>query len=120
MHIQNNTVTVAAARIYNWGGGGGGGGGGGARYITRCRRQCKDVRSADQSARRAGKKNRLHLSAIRMGSRGTFMLLHCKFQMYEDCRSRGRHEPCAAAPAVINATQIPINYGTRANIWYLN
>ena len=34
---------------------------------------------------------RLHFSAIRMGSRGTFALLHCKFQMYEDCRSRGRH-----------------------------
>ena len=37
------------------------------------------------------KKFRLHFSAIRMGSRGTFVLLHCKFQMYEDCRSRGRH-----------------------------
>ena len=41
--------------------------------------------------RSAEKKFRHHFSAIRMGSRSTFMLLHCKFQMYEDCRSRGHH-----------------------------
>ena len=28
-----------------------------------------------------------HFSVIRMGSRGTYVLLHCKFQMYEDCRA---------------------------------
>ena len=65
--------------------------GGGQDNITRCRRQCIEARSADQSARSAGKIFRLHFSAIRMGCRGTFVLLHCKFQMYEDCRSRGRH-----------------------------
>ena len=43
--------------------------------------------SADQSAQSVEKNFRLHFSAIRMGSRGTFVLLHCKFQMYEDCRS---------------------------------
>ena len=64
---------------------------GGARYITHCRRLCIEVRSVDQSVRSVEKKFRLHFSAIRMGSRGTFVLLHCKFQMYEDCRSRGRH-----------------------------
>ena len=74
--------TGAAARIYNWGG---------QDNITRCRRQCIEACSADQSARSAENFFRLHLSAIRMGSRGTFVLLHCKFQMYEDCRSRGHH-----------------------------
>ena len=64
---------------------------GGQDNITRCRRQCIEARSGDQSARSAEKFFRLHFSAIRMGSRGTFVLLHCKFQMYEDCRSRGRH-----------------------------
>ena len=70
---------------------------GGARYITHCRRQCIEAQSGDQSARSVEKIFGLHFSAIRMGSRGTFVLLHCKFQMYEDCRSRGRHVllPCS-------------------------
>ena len=55
-------------------GGGGGGGGGGALYIKRWRRQCIEARSADQSARSAGKNFRLHFSLLRMGSRGTFAL----------------------------------------------
>ena len=80
MGAAPSTWAGAAARIYNWG----------ARYVTRCRRQCIEVCSADQSARSAEIYFCLHFSAIRMGSRGTFVLLHCKFQMYEDCRSRGR------------------------------
>ena len=70
---------------------------GGALYIKRCQRQCIEARSADQSARSAEKIFRLQFSLLRMGSRGTFSLLHCKFQMYEDCRSQGRHEllPCS-------------------------
>ena len=65
---------------------GGGGGGGGALYIKRCRRQCIEVCSADQSARSVDKFFRLHFSLLRMGSHGTFAL--CMFQMYEDCRSQ--------------------------------
>ena len=47
---------------------------GGPIYLRRCRRQCIEARSADQSARSAEKFFRLHFSAIRMGSRGTFVL----------------------------------------------
>ena len=56
------------------GGGGGGGGGGGAPYIKRCRRQCIETRSGDQSARSAEIFFCLHFSLLRMGSRGTFAL----------------------------------------------
>ena len=76
------TLPGAAARIYNWGGQDilHAAGGSASRCVVLI------------SLREAWKKNfRLHFSAIRMGSRGTFVLLHCKFQMYEDCRSRGRH-----------------------------
>ena len=59
------------------------------------------MRSVDQSARSADIFFRLHFSAIRMGSRGTFVLLHCKFQMYEDCRSWGRHVPQISLTNVI-------------------
>ena len=82
----------AAARIYNWGG---------KNVITRCRRQCTEAHKVDQSARSAEMFFRLHFSAIRMGSRGTFVLLHCKFQMYEDCRSWGRHVPQISLTNVI-------------------
>ena len=47
---------------------------GGALYIKRCRRQCIEVRSADQSAQSAEKFFRLHFSLLRMGSHGTFVL----------------------------------------------
>ena len=47
---------------------------GGALYIKRCRRQCIEARSADQSARSAENFFRLHFSLLRMGSRGTFAL----------------------------------------------
>ena len=68
------------------GGGGGGGGGacrrggyriyerGGHHYMKRCRRQCIEARSADQSVGSAEKNFRLHFSLLRMGSRGTFAL----------------------------------------------
>ena len=52
----------------------GGGGGGGGGTIKRCRRQCIEVRSADQSARSVEIFFRLHISLPRMGSRGTFAL----------------------------------------------
>ena len=42
--------------------------------MKRCRRQCIEARSADQSARSAEKNFRLHFSLLRMGSRGTFAL----------------------------------------------
>ena len=42
--------------------------------MKRCRRQCIEARSADQSARNAEKFFRLHFSLLRMGSRGTFAL----------------------------------------------
>ena len=42
--------------------------------MKRCRRQCIEARSADQSARSAEKFFRLHFSLLRMGSRGTFAL----------------------------------------------
>ena len=41
---------------------------------ARCRRQCIEARSADQSARSGEKIFGLHFSVIRMGSRGTFVL----------------------------------------------
>ena len=47
---------------------------GGAPYIKRCRRQCIEARSADQSAQSAENFFRLHFSLLRMGSRGTFAL----------------------------------------------
>ena len=47
-------------------------GGGHHNNIKRCRRQCIEVRSADQSARSAENFFRLHFSLLRMGSRGTF------------------------------------------------
>ena len=47
---------------------------GGAPYMKRCRRQCIEARSADQSARSAEKFFRLHFSLLKMGSRGTFAL----------------------------------------------
>ena len=47
---------------------------GGAPYMKRCRRQCIEARSADQSVRSAEKIFRLHFSLFRMGSRGTFAL----------------------------------------------
>ena len=50
------------------------GGGGEALYIKRCRRQCIEVCSDDQSARSAEKIFRLHFSLLRMGSHGTFAL----------------------------------------------
>ena len=56
----------------------------GALYIKRCRRQCIEAPQEFSF--------RLNFSLLTMGSRGTFALLHCKFQMYEDCRSQGRHE----------------------------
>ena len=73
------------------------GGGGHHNNIKRCRRQCIEARSAYQSARSAEKIFRLHFSLLRMVSRGTLAALHCKFQMYEDCRAQGRHEllPCS-------------------------
>ena len=42
--------------------------------IKRCRRQCIEVRSVDQSAQSAENVFRLHFSLLRMGSRGTFAL----------------------------------------------
>ena len=42
--------------------------------MKRCRRQCIEARSADQSALSAEKFFRLHFSLLRMGSRGTFAL----------------------------------------------
>ena len=48
--------------------------GGGALYIKRCRRQCIEACSVDQSARSAEIFFRLHFSLLRMGSRGTFTL----------------------------------------------
>ena len=48
--------------------------GGGAPYMKRCRRQCIEARSADQSARSPEKIFRLHFSLLKMGSRGTFAL----------------------------------------------
>ena len=62
--IKTGYVIQGRRHAFTIGGGGGGGGGGGQDRL------------------------RLHFSAIRMGSRGAFVLLHCKFQMYEDCRSR--------------------------------
>ena len=47
---------------------------GGALYMKRCRRQCIEARSADQSARSAENFFRLHFSLLRMGSRDTFAL----------------------------------------------
>ena len=64
---------------------------GGGTVYERCRRQCTEARSADESARSAEKIFRLHFSLLRMGSRGTFALCTASFQMYEDCRSQGRH-----------------------------
>ena len=55
---------------------------------ARCRRQCIEVRSADQSARSAENFFRLHFSVIRMGSRGTFVL----------CTARSRCMRIDAAP----------------------
>jgi len=42
--------------------------------IARCQRQCIEVCSANQSAQSAEKNFHLHLSAIRVGSHGTFLL----------------------------------------------
>ena len=42
--------------------------------MKRCRRQCIEARSADQSARSAEKFFHLHFSLLRMGCRGTFAL----------------------------------------------
>ena len=47
---------------------------GGGTIFKRCRGQCIEARSADQSARSAEKIFRLHFSLLRMGSRGTFAL----------------------------------------------
>ena len=47
---------------------------GGALYIKRCRRQCIEACSADQSAQSAEKVFHLHFSLLRMGSHGTFAL----------------------------------------------
>ena len=63
--------------------------GGGALYITRCRRQCIEARSADQSERSV--ETFFHLHSYRDGLSWHLRALHCKFQMYKDCRSRGRH-----------------------------
>ena len=46
---------------------------GGLSTIERCRRQCIEVRTADQSAQRENF-FRPHYSVVRMGSRGTFVL----------------------------------------------
>ena len=72
----------AAARIFDWGGQASG-----VAY-ARCRRQCIEARSVDQSARSAEKNFRLHFSVIRMGSRGTFVL----------CTARSRCMRIDAAP----------------------
>ena len=48
--------------------------GGHYNYITHCRRQCIEVRSADESAQSVENFFSLHFSVIRMGSRGTFVL----------------------------------------------
>ena len=74
--------------------GGGGGGGGGGHC---CRRQCIEARRADQSARSVEKKNLPSIFTSQDGLSWHLRVLHCKFQMYEDCRSQGRHEllPCS-------------------------
>ena len=59
----------------------------GVAYV-RCRRQCIEARSADQSARSTENFFRLHFSVIRMGSRGTFVL----------CTARSRCMRIDAAP----------------------
>ena len=64
-----------------------GGQAGGVAY-ARCRRQCIEARSGDQSARSAETFFRLHFSVIRMGSRGTFVL----------CTARSRCMRIDAAP----------------------
>ena len=60
--------------------------------MKRCRRQCIEVRSADQSARSAENFFAFifHFSGWALVAPSRF--LHSKFQMYEDCRSQGRHE----------------------------
>ena len=65
--------------------------------MKRCRRQCIEVRSADQSARSAEKIFRLHFSLLRMGSRGTFALCTASSRCTRIAGPRaGRHEllPC--------------------------
>ena len=65
---------------------GGGGGGGGRIYITCCQRQCIKVRSASH------RKTFLpSYFSYHDGLSWHLRALHCKFQMYKDCRSRGRH-----------------------------
>ena len=58
MALNKQSSLLAGARhvfstIYNWGGGGGGGGQASGVAYARCRRQCIEARSADQSARSA-------------------------------------------------------------------
>ena len=58
--------------------------------ITHYRRQCIEVCSADQSARSA----EIFFASFFTSQDGLswhLHALHYKFQMYEDCRSRGRH-----------------------------
>ena len=55
---------------------------------ARCRRQCIEACSADQSTRSTEKSLRLHFSVIRMGSHGTFVL----------CTARSRCMRIDAAP----------------------
>ena len=58
-------------------------------YIKRCRRQCIEARSADQSARSRGKFFSPSFFTSQNGLSWHLRALHCKFQ---DCRSQGRHE----------------------------
>ena len=67
--------------------------------MKRCRRQCIEVRSADQSARSAEKIFRLHFSLLRMGSRGTFAL----------CTASSRCTRIAGARAAMSAQISPTN-----------
>ena len=74
-------------------------GGGHHILMKRCRRQCIEVRSADQSARSAEKFFRLHFSLLRMGSRGTFAL----------CTASSRCTRIAGPRAAMSAQISPTN-----------
>ena len=79
-------------KICERGGGGGGGGGGELIYKTRCRRQCIEARSVDQSARSVENFIRPSFISDQDELSWHFRALHCKFLMNENCRSRaGRH-----------------------------
>ena len=74
------------------GGGGGGGGGGTAARGNALRRV--GLISPHEAWR---EKNLPSIFTSQDGLSWHLRVLHCKFQMYEDCRSQGRHEllPCS-------------------------